>query len=189
MSPLLSAATPTSQVLEEKSFWNAYREFTGAPEMDTHSYGDISRYADRPLPDGPLSNAIDLLSECPSRSDDANGSLWSLGWVGGDVVDSIKRTETAYVHRHMLTLLRPTPVWPNAAAPGVGEDLLAWTDAMIDIIAPYTPAESYQNFPNRRILDWPTQYYAENLDRLIDVKSRHDSDNMFRHAQSIPIRT
>ena len=57
---------------------------------------------------------------------------------------------------------------------------------MVDIIAPVTAAESYQNFPNRLIRDWPREYYAENFPRLARVKSRYDRYNLFRNQQSIP---
>ena len=57
---------------------------------------------------------------------------------------------------------------------------------MIAAIAPETPHESYQNFPNRLIKDWKRQYYAENLDKLIKVKTRYDPGNLFNNAQSIP---
>ena len=75
------------------------------------------------MPDDAVAADVDLLADCPSRTDDANGSIWSLGWVGGDVINAIGRTDTAYVHRGMSTLLRPTPVWPNDAPPSVGDDL------------------------------------------------------------------
>src|SRR4028118_1338524 len=88
----------------------------------------------------------------------------------------------------MSTLLRPTPVWDEDAPAGVGEDLLAWTDDMAAVIAPHTPDESYQNFPNRRIENWPQQYYAENWDRLVEVKTRYDRHDLFRNPQSIPPR-
>jgi FAD/FMN-containing dehydrogenase len=70
----------------------------------------------------------------------------------------------------------------------VGEDLIAWTDDVIAAIAPYTPDESYQNFPNRLLPDFLEQYYAENLDRLVDVKTTYDRDNLFHTEQSIPPR-
>ncbi len=81
----------------------------------------------------------------------ANGSIWSLGWIGGDVVNRSPRNATAYVHRNMLTLLRPTPVWPNDAPSSVGDGLMSWTNDVIAALAPYTPNESYQNFPHRAI--------------------------------------
>ena len=140
------------------------------------------------MPADAIAQVIDLLADCPSRTDDANGSVWSLGWVGGDVINSIGRTDTAYVHRGVSTMLRPTPVWPNDAPQSVGDDLIAWTDDVVAVIAPYTPAESYQNFPNRLLPDHLEQYYAENLDRLIDVKTMYDPDNLFHTEQSIPPR-
>lgn len=186
VDPLLKAAPhPTKIVLQELSFWDMQRVFvTGEPEP--HSFGDISRYAADPVPDHVVDKMVDLLVHCPSRSLSANGSIWSLGWVGGSVVNSIGRQETAYVHRGMTTLLRPTPVWPNDAPPSVGAGLKAWTDDVIKAIDPYTPNESYQNFPNRRIKDWKQAYYAENFDRLVQVKTKYDRGNLFHNAQSIP---
>jgi FAD/FMN-containing dehydrogenase len=176
----LTAATVTSM-----PFWDAQRIFA-SDEAPVHSFGDISRYAPAPIPSRTVQQVVDLLARCPSRTDDANGAFWSLGWIGGDVVNSVGRTQTAYVHRDMLTLLRPTPVWPDDAPPSVGRGLIAWTSEMVDIIAPVTAAESYQNFPNRLIRDWQREYYAENFPRLVRVKSRYDPANLFRNEQSIP---
>ena len=53
---------------------------------------------------------------------------------------------------------------------------------------PYTPDESYQNFPNHAIRNAQQQYYAENLDRLIDVKTTYDPGNLFNDPQSVPVR-
>ncbi len=47
-----------------------------------------------------------------------------------------------------------TTVWPNDAPALVGDDLNAWTAQVIAAIAPHTPDESYQNFPNRAIQSW-----------------------------------
>ncbi|MGH9276507.1 MAG: FAD-binding oxidoreductase [Acidimicrobiales bacterium] len=185
VQPLLAAATPTKTVLQQQTFWDTFRGFASA-EPPQHSFGDISRYADRPIPDSAVAQLIDTLAACPSRSTTANGSFWSLGWVGGPVVDRFSRTETAYVHRNMLTLLRPTPDWPDDAPAAVGDDLLAWTDAMIRVVDAHTPAASYQNFPNRRIQNWQQQYYGENFPRLVEVKRTYDRDNLFRNEQSIP---
>ncbi|HYO34521.1 MAG TPA: FAD-binding oxidoreductase [Geodermatophilus sp.] len=186
--PLLEAAgPPVTSVVEPMSFWDVQRIWVTS-EPPQHNFGDISRYAREPVPDAVVAQLIDLLTRCPVRTETDNGSMWSLGWVGGDVVNAVGRTDTAYVHRGMSTLLRPTPVWDENAPAGVGEDLLAWTDDMAAVIAPHTPDESYQNFPNRRIENWPQQYYAENWDRLVDVKTRYDRHDLFRNPQSIPPR-
>jgi len=184
-----SAAKPTKTTIEEKSFWDMQRMFASTDDPTTHSFGDYSRYAAEPIPDDAVGKVIDLLAACPSRTTTANGSIWSLGWIGGDVMNSVGRTETAYVHRNMLTLLRATPVWENDAPASVGNGLIAWTDEMIATIAPYTPDESYQNFTNRRIIGWQQAYYAENFQRLVDVKTTYDPTNLFNNFQSIPPRS
>ncbi len=185
LGPVLAAAKPTQAVVQEMAFWDMQRQFV-SEEATWHSYGDHSRYAAEPLPDSAISAMVDLLAACPSRSDATNGSIWSLGWVGGDVVGSVGRTETAYVHRDMLTLLRPTPVWDNDASEDVAADLIAWTEEVIAAIAPHTPNESYQNFPNRIIDDWQEAYYAENFPRLVEVKTAYDPGKVFNNPQSIP---
>ena len=88
----------------------------------------------------------------------------------------------------MLTLLRATPVWKIDSSKRVVDGLVGWTNDMIRLIAPHTPNESYQNFPNRAIKDWQQQYYAENFARLVRVKARYDRHDLFRDEQSIPVR-
>jgi FAD/FMN-containing dehydrogenase len=188
VQPLIAAAgTPVKVTLTEMNFWDVQKIFESA-DSEKHSFGDISRYARQPVPQAVVADMVDLLSRCPSRSDEANGSLWSLGWVGGPAMNSVGRTETAYVHRNMHTLWRPTPVWPNDAPAHVGNGLIEWTNEVIDVLRPHTPDESYQNFPNRLIRDWKREYYAENFARLVTVKTKYDRHNLFRNAQSIPPR-
>ncbi len=188
IAPLLAVAAPVKQVLTEMPFWDAQRMIASG-EPEPHSFGDISRYAKDVIPESAINAMVELLVNCPSRSADANGSIWSLGWVGGEVVGKFARSDTAYVHRDPLTLWRPTTVWPNDGPASVGDGLNAWTDQVIATIAPYTPDESYQNFANRAIKNSSQQYYGENLDRLIDVKTKYDKDNLFNNPQSIPTRS
>jgi hypothetical protein len=170
-------------------FWDAAAVFFGEAGGQ-HCFGDISRYAREPLSSKAINKQIELLRKCPGRSGadiGPSGSLWSLGWVGGEVTDKYGRTDTAYVHREMSTLVRPTCSWPNEQQQ-VGKELLSWTKEMVEAMASETPNESYQNFPNRLIENWQQQYYVENLERLIQVKMKYDPDNLFNNAQSIPAK-
>jgi len=188
LAPMLKAATPTKSAVEERPFWDVQANVWASENPTPHAFGDHSRYAKDPVPDDAVAKMIDILAECPQRDDDNNGSIWSLGWVGGDVMNKPGRADTAYVHRGMSTLLRPTPVWAADAAQSVGDELLAWTEQVISVIDAHTPRESYQNFPNRAIKDPQQEYFAENLDRLTEVKTRHDPTNLFRNAQSVAPR-
>lgn len=185
VAPLLDAAPPVSRDIRVEPFWDVAPRFTN-PESENHSWGDISRYANAPLPEKALERVVELIADAPSRTESTNVQFWMIGWVGGDVMDSIGRTDTAYVHRGMTELLRPTPVWANLTDAALVTDLEAWTSAVIDVLDPHTPRESYQNFPNRAIADWPEQYFAENLGRLREVKAAWDPDGVFRSAQGLP---
>jgi FAD/FMN-containing dehydrogenase len=190
LHPMLDAAKPRKQCLELMKFWEIQKIWVDwadrdQPRHETHSFGDISRYAKNPLSEKVTSDLVDLLADAPARSDEANCSLWSLGWVGGDVVNKFTPTETAYVHRNMLTLLRPTTVWPNNVPESFIDELQQWTDGMIRIIEPHTPDESYQNFPNRSLRDPLKAYYGVNLQQLKEVKKTYDPTNLFKNPQSI----
>ena len=191
VQPLLAAAKPTKQGVELMKFWDMQKIWVDwanrdQPHAETHSFGDISRYAKEPPSDKVTSDLVELLAAAPARSEEANCSLWSLGWVGGNVVNRFKPQDTAYVHRHMLTLLRPTTVWPNHVPASFSTQLQQWTDAMIGILAPHTPDESYQNFPNRSLPNPLEAYYGENLPRLRHIKRHYDPKNLFKNPQSIP---
>lgn len=186
VQPLIDAAGPPAKTtLTTYKYWDMQRMFATA-ETARHAFGDISRYSRAPLPDSVYAQIGDLLAACPSRSAASNGSMWSLGWVGGPVVNAVGRRDSAYVHRDVLTLLRATPVWATDAPLSVRDGLIAWANQMIGVIKPHTLAESYQNFPNRSIKDWKREYYAENYPRLVKVKRKYDPHDFFHNAQSIP---
>jgi FAD/FMN-containing dehydrogenase len=186
LAPLLELKTPPSdQTITKMPFWESQKQLL-EPEGEAHAFTDISRFANAPLPDDVIQQIVSLLVNCPHRTDEAHGAITLFGWVGG-ILTQIPRHETAYVHRDMTALWRAGAVWPPDAPPSVGEELTAWTQEIAALIAPHTPNESYQNFPNRAIADWQQQYYAENLQRLIEVKTVYDPGNVFRNAQSIPV--
>ena len=189
VQPLIATAgTPAKSVLQTMTYWDMQRMFASA-EAERHSFGDVSRYSTKPLPDAIAGKIADLLAECPTRTAAENGSMWSLGWVGGPVVGSVGRRDTAYVHRDVLDPpSRHSRVEDRLTETQSGTASCAWTNRMISLIAPYTPPESYQNFPNRGIKSYKRQYYAENYSRLVKVKTKYDPDNVFRNAQSIPPR-
>ena len=177
----------TGQTIQQQPFRDAAKIFL-SPEESAHSWGDISRFVADPVPSDAYAKMVELLAECPVRTTDSNGVIGSLGWVGGAVVDAFAPTETAYVHRGMTTLLRPTPVWANDSPLSVGNSLMGWTLDVASVIDAYSPGDSYQNFPNRFLDGWETAYYGQNWDRLVDVKTAYDPRNVFSNPQSIPPR-
>ncbi|MCC5427689.1 BBE domain-containing protein [Clostridium botulinum] len=52
-------------------------------------------------------------------------------------------------------------------------------------ILPFT-RDDYVNGPDLCIEDWPRAYYDRNFNLLTQVKTKYDSENVFRFPQSIP---
>lgn len=186
LAPLLGIKTPpVEQAITEMHFWESQRRLV-VPQAEARAFTEISRFAKASLPDDVIEEIVNLLVNCPHRTDAAYGEITVFGWVGG-ILTQTPRDATAYVHRDMTALWRAGAVWTPDAAPSVSEELGAWTQEVAALIAPHTPDESYQNFPDRDIADWRQPYYAENLPRLIEVKQAYDPGDLFRNAQSIPV--
>jgi FAD/FMN-containing dehydrogenase len=54
-------------------------------------------------------------------------------------------------------------------------------------IRSYLPGASYVNYCDLDLADYAAAYWGDNLARLIEVKQRYDPDNLFHHAQSVPV--
>ncbi len=51
----------------------------------------------------------------------------------------------------------------------------------------YMPGASYVNYCDLDLADYATAYWGDNLARLVAVKQHYDPDNLFHHAQSVPV--
>jgi hypothetical protein len=110
VQPLIDAAgTPTKRTFTTLKYWDMQRMFASA-EGTRHAFGDISRYSRAPLPDRVYAKIADLLAECPSRSPQSNGSMWSLGWIGGPVVRRLGRRDRIRPPRHAHAAARDAGV-------------------------------------------------------------------------------
>lgn len=52
---------------------------------------------------------------------------------------------------------------------------------------PYLPGASYVNYCDLDLPDYAAAYRGDNLARLVAVKQQYDPDNLFHHAQSVPV--
>jgi hypothetical protein len=52
---------------------------------------------------------------------------------------------------------------------------------------PYLPGAAYVNYCDLDLQNYADAYWSANLPRLSAVKKVYDPDNLFRHAQSVPV--
>ena len=59
--------------------------------------------------------------------------------------------------------------------------------ALYAAMRPYVSGAAYLNYPDLDLPDAAQAYWGGNLARLKQVKAAVDPDNLFRHAQSVPL--
>jgi FAD/FMN-containing dehydrogenase len=60
-------------------------------------------------------------------------------------------------------------------------------EALYGIVHAHATGGAYLNYGDLDLPDWADAYWGQNLPRLRSIKSRVDPDNVFRHAQSVPL--
>ena len=102
----------------------------------------------------------------------------------GGAVGSVAADATAFGHRDMLYSIQYFINWTTTAA---GKIAVARIDALYAAMRPFVSGAAYVNYPDVDLPDYPTAYWGANLPRLKQIKVAVDPNNVFRHAQSVPL--
>ncbi|MFC7045857.1 FAD-binding oxidoreductase [Halobacteriaceae archaeon GCM10025711] len=138
-----------------------------------------SLYLDN-LEDDVIERIVELSAESPSTLSTVD--LWHLGGA----IETMDEDATAYARRDAPYLLNFEANWDD---PRETNENVAWVrdglDAMRDLAA---TGGLYVNFPGfgeegEALL---RDAYGDNYDRLVDVKTKYDPENVFRSNQNIP---
>jgi hypothetical protein len=135
-----------------------------------------------PVPDATVSR---LLETFTADKRDGQYRMLYFETLGGQA-NTRGRTDTAYVHRttEMLTGFTGTLTDPGYT-PEDATALEAWLADGFRELGPGSLPECYQNYMDPALTDWREAYYAENWDRLVEVKNRYDPHRFFHFARSI----
>ena len=166
-----------------RSYINAIYYFAGSrPGPNGWTYPSCpmkgkSDYATSPLTDAGLSA---LMNEVSTRTGisvvcDAYG-----GAISGPAADA-----TAFAHRgDTLFCLQYGSTWTSPS------DTPQRLDEMRQCYAamrPYVWGAAYVNYCDLDLTDYASAYWGQNLPRLKQIKSAFDPNNIFKHAQSVPL--
>jgi FAD/FMN-containing dehydrogenase len=137
------------------------------------------------LPNEAVELIVERFAEAPQNT--PNSECMVMFEFAGGAVNRIPRSATAFMHRHHTFLLsivstwRGPTGWPNSAGP-------TWAARLYSDLQGYLSDEAYQNYPDLDMSNWPLAYYGDGLERLSQIKTRYDPDNVFRFPQSIKPR-
>lgn len=93
-------------------------------------------------------------------------------------------TDTTYPHRNAKFLVQSSVQPKNTNEPPVH---LSGLNAVSTLLDKHSSGGAYINYRDGELSGWADAYWGENLPRLAAIKSKYDPENIFRHAQSIPL--
>ena len=130
--------------------------------------------------------------------------VWMQWNPYGGIMDRISPLATPYAHRAgYLFKIQYFTFWFEEG-PKANKHYLKFSRSFHEFMKPYVSSFPREAFPNYRDLDiganpsnqtsiaraetYGRDYYKENFERLVLVKTRVDPGNFFKHEQSIPPR-
>lgn len=159
----------------EKLIQRAYHWF---PNISPQHFDSACDIAGADMSREAVDEMIDVLARHPVNA--VKVVFESLGGAVGD----IDRSATAYPHRkaqyviyYLVQFFHPSQVKPRKAA----------LRDLRDKLRPHVTGGAYVNYPDISLNNWSGAYWGENLPRLKRIKRKRDPDNVFRHAQSVPV--
>lgn len=173
--PLLRFGTPLANALGPhpyEAFQKALDPLLG-PGM--RNYWKTNEFAE--LPDEVLDAVLERASAVPGPH--CETLLVSLGGAMGRVPSDA----TAYAGRSARFVMNAHGRWESPADDAA---VRAWARGVFDATAPYATGGGYVNFLTADEQARVASAYADNYERLRELKRRFDPDNLFRNNHNIP---
>ncbi|XP_022865080.1 berberine bridge enzyme-like 13 [Olea europaea var. sylvestris] len=119
----------------------------------------------------------------------------------GGMMSNIAESEIPFPHREgVIFMIQYVTNW-NDDKPESMTRHMEWIRKLYNYMTPYASMSPREAYVNYRDLDlgmnkngtcftdaslWSTGYFKDNFNRLVNIKTKVDPDNFFRHEQSIP---
>jgi hypothetical protein len=161
--------------VQSLSFLNAVKHFAGPLDYEKAK----SDYVLTPLDTDAIAVMMQTLAALP-----AGAVVLLCDGYGGKIAD-VAADDTAFPRRKGTQFcIQYYSSWTHAA------DTPAHVANVARIYAamrPFMPGASYVNYCDLDLPDYANAYWGDNLPRLMEVKQHYDPDNLFHHAQSVPL--
>jgi FAD/FMN-containing dehydrogenase len=177
LRPLLEAGGQSARLRKyATTFSGSVRHFT-PPDEPVFMKGK-SDYVAAPMSDAGIETLMDGLRRLPAAAVTVICDAY-----GGAIAD-VPVADSAFAHRqgvlYSMQYYAPVPA-------GAAEARLAQIRGLYAAMRPYVSGAAYVNYPDLDLPDAAAAYWGGNLARLRQVKAAYDPDNLFRHAQSVPL--
>lgn len=162
-------------------------EFFASFDSPPHPFKTTGAFAYQSLPEAALKEIVHYLDTAPSKQ----CALWMQSF-GGAFADKAPG-DTAFFHRRARFIMEFVGSWTPDTL--LGEACARWSEGLRDALREYTHG-SYVNFIDLSLStpghdkahqQYLEMYYGGNVQRLREIKTRVDPQNVFDFEQSIPL--
>jgi FAD/FMN-containing dehydrogenase len=138
-----------------------------------------SDYVTEPLTEQGILTLLDGLQKAPAP-------ISVLCDIYGGAINKIASDATAFVHRgNTKYVIQYYREWDGA---GQSDANIAMMRALYTSMRPFVSGGCYVNYCDLDLGNgYAKAYWGDNLARLMKIKAQYDPNNMFRHAQSVPL--
>ncbi|MFH9088912.1 FAD-binding oxidoreductase [Streptomyces sp. NPDC017673] len=181
LDPVLTAATPVSRDVVERTFWEANKYMVHATSGD--QFALRSNYIREPLSADGVGTMLSWVERWPGSHNADGGGVGLFSW--GGAINRVAPDATAFVHRDTLFLVSMDTSWTDDDGPDRIAANLDWLDGLHAAMAPHVTGSAYQNFVDPQLTNWREAYYGANYGRLVQVKQKYDPDGVFSFDQAV----
>ena len=180
LKPLLTLASPSSALsVRSLGFLDAVKHFAGPLDYEQVYMKAKSDYVLTPLDSDAIGVMMETLGALP-----AGAVVLLCDGYGGRIAD-VAAQDTAFPRRKGTQFcIQYYSSWTRAT------DTPAHVANVAKVYAamrPFMPGAAYVNYCDLDLPDYATAYWGDNLPRLMAVKQHYDPDDLFPHAQSVPL--
>jgi FAD/FMN-containing dehydrogenase len=151
----------------------------GEPTPDSVLMKGKSDYVTEAMTGQGISTLLDGLLKAP-------GEIAVLCDTYGGAINNVAADATAFVHRgNTRYVMQYYMQWDS---PGASDANIAMMRTLYASMRPFVSGGCYVNYCDLDLGDgYAKAYWGDNLPRLMKIKAQVDPNNIFRHAQSVPL--
>jgi FAD/FMN-containing dehydrogenase len=178
LQPLLTLDRPSTALsIKSLGFLDAVTHFAGTLEYESIYMKAKSDYVLGPLGADAIQHMIAAVA--------ANSGVALLCDAYGGKIADVAADATAFPRRRGTQFcIQYYSSWMNASDT---PSHVAKVAKVYVAMRPFMPGASYVNYCDLDLPNYANAYWGANLPRLTNVKAQYDPDNLFHHAQSVPL--
>ncbi|WP_254530389.1 FAD-binding oxidoreductase [Natrinema gelatinilyticum] len=173
LAPIREYGVPIADTVSPRQYTAFQQAFDPLLTEGARNYWKSHNF--RAISDDAIDTVVEYARNLPSPLSEI-----FFGQLGG-AMGRVPADATSFPHRDAEYGMNVHTRWED---PAMDDECMTWSREFFDAMAPYATGGVYVNFISEREGE-ETLAYGENYDRLVEVKTKYDPENLFRMNQNV----